>query len=91
MIQEELLMCFTGGNRSEMKVLKAEIPSLVLPTLNLFFSSHFLYYFRNSWISVAFCFRYIIPLHCCAINFKILKFRGTGCTNSYLYTHKLWT
>lgn len=90
-IREELLMCFTGGNRSEIDVLKAEIPSLVLPTLNLFFSSHFLYCFRNSCISVAFCFHYIIPFPYCAINFKILKFKDTDYTNSYLCTHELWT
>lgn len=90
-IQEELLMCFTGGTRSEMKVLKAEISSLVLPTLNLFFSSHFLYCLGNSCISLAFWFHYVIPLPCCAINFKILKFKDIGCVNSYLCMNKLWT
>lgn len=41
-IPDEFLICFTGGKKGLIIVLKAEIFSLVLPTLNLFFSSHFI-------------------------------------------------
>lgn len=89
LIWEDLMMCCTGGNWSEMKMLKAEISSVVLPRLDLFFSSHFSHCFRNSCISVAFCFHYIISPPCCAVNFKMLTFKAIGCTNSYLCTHEL--
>lgn len=63
-----------------MKVLKAEISSLVLPKLNLFFSFRFSHCVRNSCISLAFRFHYIIPFPCCAVNFKMLTFKAIGCT-----------
>lgn len=84
-------MCFTGGNRSEIKVLKAEISSLVLPTPNLYFSSRFFYIVSGIHASLAFCFPDTIPLPCCATKFQIFKFKDIVCTNSYLYIHQLWT